>query len=405
MTHQRSVLVGASSSPAPRPEGPQEELPVLGTRGLGQGGGSASAARLQPRWGSGLGTEPPPGPHAAPPRPCRQTRRGVAGPLVEHGLTLLPGNTRSHPASRRVHRTTEPRSLPLSRAEDPCTRTCRSPRGSDRPRGLRQPSRPAWTQPLGPPTEGPPRRGALTGPLKDRNSWRTTSSEKGGCRATRLTKRFSALRRASMNSLSAGDRRRGHPRGRAGHAAPPPPPSSPRSAACPGHGRGGARGTRFSLAKRGLPASQAPSEGLWGPRVPGGTASPSCGPGSLRGWPPGEDGQDLSTTGAAPPPTPRPQAGPAVPPSILLGGRAGTMRYGNFCSSSSWKTAKSLYRLHTQDWKRCKAKAPLSDVTPARPTPPRGPGSSDARSPSSVTGRPSPKESRPLSADAGAARL
>lgn len=46
----------------------------------------------------------------------------------------------------------------------------------------------------------------LTGPLKDRKSLRTPSSEKGGCRATRLIKRFSARLRASMNSLSAGGR-------------------------------------------------------------------------------------------------------------------------------------------------------------------------------------------------------
>lgn len=43
-----------------------------------------------------------------------------------------------------------------------------------------------------------------------------------------------------------------------------------------------------------------------------------------------------------------------LPPSILLGGRAGTMRYGNFCSSISWKTTKSLYRRYTDDLKRCK---------------------------------------------------
>lgn len=30
------------------------------------------------------------------------------------------------------------------------------------------------------------------------------------------------------------------------------------------------------------------------------------------------------------------------------------MRYGNFCSSISWKTTKSLYRRYTQDLKRCK---------------------------------------------------
>lgn len=44
----------------------------------------------------------------------------------------------------------------------------------------------------------------LTEPLKERKILRSTSSEKGGCRATRLMKRFRALRRPSMNSLSAG---------------------------------------------------------------------------------------------------------------------------------------------------------------------------------------------------------
>jgi hypothetical protein len=47
----------------------------------------------------------------------------------------------------------------------------------------------------------------LTEPLKDRKSLRRTSSEKGGCRATRLMKRFRALLRPSMNSLSAGQDR------------------------------------------------------------------------------------------------------------------------------------------------------------------------------------------------------
>lgn len=47
-------------------------------------------------------------------------------------------------------------------------------------------------------------RDTLTEPLKERKSLRSTSSEKGGCRATRLMKRFRALRRPSMNSLSAG---------------------------------------------------------------------------------------------------------------------------------------------------------------------------------------------------------
>lgn len=55
---------------------------------------------------------------------------------------------------------------------------------------------------------GPHVSHVLTGPLKDRNNLRTTSSEKGGCRATRLMKRFRALLRASMNSLSAGERTR-----------------------------------------------------------------------------------------------------------------------------------------------------------------------------------------------------
>lgn len=48
-------------------------------------------------------------------------------------------------------------------------------------------------------------RNTLTEPLKERKSLRSTSSEKGGCRATRLMKRFKALRRPSMNSLSAGE--------------------------------------------------------------------------------------------------------------------------------------------------------------------------------------------------------
>lgn len=47
-------------------------------------------------------------------------------------------------------------------------------------------------------------RDTLTEPLKERKILRSTSSEKGGCRATRLMKRFRALRRPSMNSLSAG---------------------------------------------------------------------------------------------------------------------------------------------------------------------------------------------------------
>ena len=56
-------------------------------------------------------------------------------------------------------------------------------------------------------TPGSPRSPrVLTGPLKDRNSLRIVSSEKGGCRATKLMKRFSARLRASMNSLSAGGR-------------------------------------------------------------------------------------------------------------------------------------------------------------------------------------------------------
>lgn len=60
---------------------------------------------------------------------------------------------------------------------------------------------PAWPRAVGLPVPE-----VLTGPLKDRNSLSTTSSEKGGCRATRLMKRFRALLRASMNSLSAEDR-------------------------------------------------------------------------------------------------------------------------------------------------------------------------------------------------------
>jgi len=36
---------------------------------------------------------------------------------------------------------------------------------------------------------------------------------------------------------------------------------------------------------------------------------------------------------------------PDLPPSILFGGSAGTIRYGNFWSSISWNTTKSLYRL------------------------------------------------------------
>ena len=67
-------------------------------------------------------------------------------------------------------------------------------------------------------------------------------------------------------------------------------------------------------------------------------------------------GARTSAQGGGTPPAyaPRPPAKPALPPSILLGGRAGTMRYGNFCSSVSWKTTKSLYRRYTQDPKRCK---------------------------------------------------
>ena len=84
-----------------------------------------------------------------------------------------------------------------------------TPRGHQMRGGRRAESSRAQSWGLGP-TLGSE---VLTGPLKDRNSLRTTSSEKGGCRATRLMKRFSALLRASMNSLSAEDRTRGH-RGR-----------------------------------------------------------------------------------------------------------------------------------------------------------------------------------------------
>lgn len=43
----------------------------------------------------------------------------------------------------------------------------------------------------------------LTEPLNDRKSFKSTSSEKGGCRATRFIKRFRALLLDSMNSRSA----------------------------------------------------------------------------------------------------------------------------------------------------------------------------------------------------------
>lgn len=69
---------------------------------------------------------------------------------------------------------------------------------------------------------------------------------------------------------------------------------------------------------------------------------------------------------------PRPPEHPALPPSILLGGRAGTMRYGNFCSITSWKTTKSLYRLYTEDLKRCRKErgAQTGHQRPARATVP-----------------------------------
>lgn len=46
----------------------------------------------------------------------------------------------------------------------------------------------------------------LTEPLNDRKSFKSTSSEKGGCRATRFMKRFRALLLDSMNSRSAAGR-------------------------------------------------------------------------------------------------------------------------------------------------------------------------------------------------------
>lgn len=58
-------------------------------------------------------------------------------------------------------------------------------------------------------TENASSLGALTDPLKERKSFRRTSSENGGCRATRLMNRFNALLRVSMNSRSAAGGNRG----------------------------------------------------------------------------------------------------------------------------------------------------------------------------------------------------
>lgn len=115
---------------------------------------------------------------------------GVRGRLPAHGS----------PSSRRpwLHHRVQPTRSPFRRHLPPGTPHSWSPA----PRGLGR----GWARVWGPGEPGV-RGQALTGPLKERKSLSRTSSQSGGCRATRLRKRFRALLRSSMNSLSAAGRR------------------------------------------------------------------------------------------------------------------------------------------------------------------------------------------------------